>query len=109
MKYIRNWLTCWTRCPTVSRQPRRVGHRNQAIAAIEGVFDKYDYGRKLIKDAAYALIHKYEEKALVHLTWNVTSGHYFICNCCGCCCGVLRSINGWNIPFFKTQRSNPHA
>lgn len=34
-----------------------------------------------------------ERAGLVHLTWNVESGHYFICNCCGCCCGVLRSIN----------------
>ena len=25
--------------------------------------------------------------------WNVETGHYYICNCCGCCCGVLRSIN----------------
>lgn len=64
-----------------------------AIAPIEGVFDKYNYGRKASRDEAYALIQKCEEEALVHLTWNVESGHFFICNCCGCCCGVLRSIN----------------
>ena len=69
-----------------------------AIAPIEGAFDKYDHGRKLSKDEAYALIQKCEEDALVHLTWNVANDHFFICNCCGCCCGVLRSINEWNIP-----------
>jgi len=69
-----------------------------AIAPIEGVFDKYEHCRKLSKDEAYALIQKCEEDALVHLTWNVAGGHSFICNCCGCCCAVLRSINEWNIP-----------
>lgn len=68
-----------------------------AIAPIEGVFDNTAYGRQLSRDEAYALIKECEEKALVHLTWNVESGHFFICNCCGCCCGVLRSINEWGI------------
>jgi ferredoxin len=68
-----------------------------AIAPIEGVFDDRRNGRILSKQEAYALIDKCEEDALVHLTWNVKSGHFFICNCCGCCCGVLRSINEWGI------------
>jgi len=68
------------------------------IAPIEGVFEKSGYGRTLSKDEAYALIQKCEEDALVHLTWNVASDHFFICNCCGCCCGVLRAINEWKFP-----------
>lgn len=68
-----------------------------AIAPIEGAFDKYEHGRKLSKDEAYALIQKCEQDALVHLTWNVANDLFFICNCCGCCCGVLRSINEWKI------------
>ena len=68
-----------------------------AIAPIEGVFDDRRNGRILSRQEAYALIDKCEEDALVHLTWNVKSGHFFICNCCGCCCGVLRSINEWGI------------
>ncbi|UCG05298.1 MAG: 4Fe-4S binding protein [Desulfobacterales bacterium] len=68
-----------------------------AIAPIEGIFDTYGYGRILAKQEAYDLIRKCEEDGLVHLTWNVESGHSFICNCCGCCCGVLRSINEWGI------------
>lgn len=67
------------------------------IAPIEGVFDNIQYGRKLSKQEAYELVQKCEEDALVHLTWNVKGGHFFICNCCGCCCGVLRSINEWGI------------
>ena len=67
------------------------------IAPIEGVFDNIKNGRKLSKQDAYDLIQKCEEDALVHLTWNVENGHFFICNCCGCCCGILRSMNEWGI------------
>jgi NAD-dependent dihydropyrimidine dehydrogenase PreA subunit len=28
----------------------------------------------------------------------VQGGNIYICNCCGCCCGVLRSINELGIP-----------
>ena len=29
---------------------------------------------------------------------NVDSGHMYICNCCTCCCGVLRGLTEWNQP-----------
>ena len=64
-----------------------------AYAPIPGVFDNSDHYRTLSKDEAYGVLNKAEEAGLVHLTWNVEQGHYFICNCCGCCCGVLRGIN----------------
>jgi hypothetical protein len=64
-----------------------------AIAPIEGIFNNSTVGRVIGKEEAYDVLRKSEAAGLVHLTWNVESGHYFICNCCGCCCGVLRSIN----------------
>lgn len=64
-----------------------------AYAPIPGVFDGLDHYRSISKFDAYELLDKAEEAGLVHLTWNVESGHFFICNCCGCCCGVLRAIN----------------
>jgi electron transport complex protein RnfB len=64
-----------------------------AIAPVEGVFKNSAVGRVISKEEAYQVLRKSEAAALVHLTWNVESGHFFICNCCGCCCGVLRSIN----------------
>ena len=66
-------------------------------APIPGVFDDSDHARAITKTEAYAVLNKAEEAGLVHLTWNVESGHFFICNCCGCCCGVLRSINEMGI------------
>jgi len=38
------------------------------------------------------------EKGLIHVTDNVRNKPSFICNCCGCCCGLLAGINRKNIP-----------
>jgi Pyruvate/2-oxoacid:ferredoxin oxidoreductase delta subunit len=38
------------------------------------------------------VLEKAEDAGLVHLTSNVQNGHYFICNCCGCCCAILKGI-----------------
>lgn len=48
-------------------------------------------GRKISKEEAYEVLRKSEEAGLVHLTSNVESGHWFICNCCDCCCGSVRA------------------
>ncbi len=47
----------------------------------------------ITKEEAYKVLRESEEAGLVHMTTNVESGHWFICNCCGCCCGVLRAVN----------------
>lgn len=44
------------------------------------------------------ILKKAENEALVHLTSNFQNDHFFICNCCGCCCGVLHAINKLGIP-----------
>jgi NAD-dependent dihydropyrimidine dehydrogenase PreA subunit len=51
------------------------------------------WGRTITKEKAYEVLREAEEAGLVHLTGNVKNGHNFICNCCGCCCGVLRGMN----------------
>ena len=64
------------------------------IAPVPGIFDNHPLIPKAITKAeAYEILRISEEAGLVHMASNVTEGHYFICNCCGCCCGVLRSIN----------------
>ncbi len=65
--------------------------------------------RAISKEEAYAVLNKAEEAGLVHLTWNVESGHYFICNCCGCCCHVLTSINDLGINASDVINSNYYA
>jgi len=75
------------------------------FAPIPGVFDDHPYGKTMTKEEAYKLLNKAEEEGLVHVTWNVKSGHFFICNCCGCCCGVLKGINELGIDASKVINS----
>jgi len=46
---------------------------------------------------ALAFLDKAEEIGLVHTVSNVMKGIGYICNCCGCCCGILRGITEWGI------------
>jgi NAD-dependent dihydropyrimidine dehydrogenase PreA subunit len=47
---------------------------------------------KISKEEALDLAKKAAEEGLVHNAWNVQEGHMFLCNCCTCCCLVLRGI-----------------
>ncbi len=69
-----------------------------AFAPVPDVFDNSPTGRAITKKEARAVLDKAEEAGLVHLTNNFQNGRFFICNCCGCCCGVLSAINKLEIP-----------
>ena len=49
------------------------------------------------REEALALLDRSEEIGLVHTVSNVAHGVGYICNCCGCCCGILRGITDWGI------------
>ena len=49
------------------------------------------------KEEAKALIAEAENAGLVHSVSNVVEGINYICNCCGCCCGILGGITKWGI------------
>ena len=49
------------------------------------------------RDEALAILDRTEEAGLVHTVSNVMEGLGYICNCCGCCCGILRGITEWGI------------
>ena len=80
-----------------------------AIAPIPGVFDKSPIGRVVTKKEAYELLERSENAGLVHLASKIKSGHFFICNCCKCCCGVLRAIIELGIPASQVINSSYHA
>ncbi len=44
-----------------------------------------------------------ERVGLVHTVSNVAWGIGYVCNCCGCCCGLLRGINEWGIEHAVAQ------
>ena len=37
------------------------------------------------------------QAALVHTVSNVATGVHYFCNCCSCCCGILRSVTEFGI------------
>jgi electron transport complex protein RnfB len=80
-----------------------------AMAPIPGYFQDSPVGRVLTQEEAYALLKKTEELGLVHLTANMQGGNIYICNCCGCCCGVLQSINRLGIPASQVINSHYYA
>ncbi len=51
----------------------------------------------LTKDEALAILDSTEKTGLVHTVRNVAKGIFYVCNCCGCCCGILRGINEFGI------------
>lgn len=80
-----------------------------AIAPIPGVFADSPHGRVITREEAYAVLRQAEADGLVHLTSNVQNGQYYICNCCKCCCGVLRSINELGLPAWQVVNAHYYA
>ncbi len=62
------------------------------FAPIEGVFDDDGVDRAITKQEALSILREAAESGLIHSTGNYRSGNMYICNCCTCCCGVLRNV-----------------
>jgi electron transport complex protein RnfB len=50
-----------------------------------------DRGRAISREEALAILHRAEKTGLMLQPGNAKEA-LFICTCCGCCCGVLRSV-----------------
>jgi electron transport complex protein RnfB len=59
-----------------------------------------NHAREITKDEAHNILERAEEAGLVHTSNNSADKANLICNCCPCCCTVLRG---------KTQLNHPHA
>ncbi len=68
------------------------------FAPVKGAFDHSEVNRALTKEEALRLLQETEEAGLVHTTGNFQDGHSYICNCCTCCCGILRGVAEFSIP-----------
>ena len=49
------------------------------------------------KEQAVAILDEAEQVGLVHTVSNVLAGVNYVCNCCGCCCGILRGITQYGL------------
>ncbi|MDR3566141.1 MAG: 4Fe-4S dicluster domain-containing protein [Negativicutes bacterium] len=51
------------------------------------------FARPASADELLRVLETTEKLGLVHLADNVQNNPAFLCHCCGCCCGALRTIN----------------
>lgn len=49
-------------------------------------------GREVTLDELMDIMAKAEKEGLVHETFNMQDTATFVCNCCSCCCGFLKSV-----------------
>jgi Na+-translocating ferredoxin:NAD+ oxidoreductase subunit B len=56
------------------------------------------YARAIDKEQAYGVLKKAADSGLVHTSNNSADRGNLICNCCSCCCTVLRGRTQLNIP-----------
>ncbi|MGQ9600895.1 MAG: 4Fe-4S binding protein [Anaerolineae bacterium] len=68
------------------------------LAPVEGLFDHDEVTRAISKEEALQILREAEEAGLVHSPGNYRDGNYYICNCCTCCCAVLRSVAEFSLP-----------
>lgn len=68
------------------------------FAPIQGVFNRSEVNRVIEKQNALDLLKAAQEEGLVHSTGNYRQGLYYICNCCTCCCGIMRCLSEFGVP-----------
>jgi len=49
------------------------------------------------KEQAMNILDETEKIGLVHTVSNIIEGVFYICNCCGCCCGILSCVTKYGI------------
>jgi Na+-translocating ferredoxin:NAD+ oxidoreductase subunit B len=64
----------------------------------EHAFDHSFRGRAVDREEAEKIMREAAEAGLVHSTMNVTGDTYHFCNCCPCCCGLLRGLIEFEAP-----------
>ena len=63
------------------------------FAPVEGAFEDNPNIRVLTKEEALQILQECAGAGLIHSSTNVREGHSYICNCCACCCGIMRGIS----------------
>ncbi len=67
------------------------------FAPVKNAFDRSTVDRAITKEEALRILQETEEAGLVHSSGNYREGHEYICNCCICCCGIMRGIAEYGI------------
>lgn len=62
----------------------------------KGAFDRVEDIRSISKEEAFGVLRSAEDEGLVHSTNNAQGDVNYICNCCSCSCGILRTMVEYN-------------
>lgn len=62
------------------------------FAPVEGAFESSEATRAITKEEALRVLREAAQEGLVHSAANTREGQSYVCNCCTCCCGVLRGL-----------------
>jgi len=62
------------------------------LSPLEDAFANMPHVRPITKEEAERILHQAEEAGLIHCTYNQQHSLYYICNCCTCCCGIIRGM-----------------
>ncbi len=54
--------------------------------------------KKISTDEAHDALHRAEDAGLIHTTNNSKKSMPFVCNCCACCCFMLRGVSELSLP-----------
>jgi len=68
------------------------------FAPVTGAFEHSESPRAITKDEALRILRESAESGLIHSTGNYRDGRTYICNCCSCCCGILRGVVEFGVP-----------
>lgn len=70
----------------------------------ENAYDYFKLEGVITRDEALKIMDEAEKEGLVHCTYNVEKGiGGFLCNCCSCCCGLLRNIKEFKVPYYLAK------
>jgi ferredoxin len=67
------------------------------FSSAEDAFKDNTTIRTLTKEEALQILRETEEAGLIHSSTNIREGHFYICNCCPCCCGIIRGLSQFGV------------
>ncbi len=68
------------------------------FAPVPNAFEGSELTRAITKDESLAILRRAADAGLVHSSMNQRDQIFYICNCCTCCCGVLRGVAEFDVP-----------
>jgi electron transport complex protein RnfB len=68
------------------------------FAPVPNAFEGSDVTRSITKEEALGILAQAAEEGLVHSSGNFKDQLSYICNCCTCCCGILRGVVEFRLP-----------